>query len=113
MVDVFFQTPDSLSSPNPPPFALRQQDAGYARLAAVVPPASCQDQPAKTSINWILRLPEVMDRVGICRASIYQRMNQGTFPKSVSLGPRSVGWLESEIDTWLEERVSARAAQKI
>ena len=86
-----------------------EQGAGGARSSAVFSPAPFTSEHVR-----ILRLPGVIDRVGICRASIYQHMNEGTFPKSVSLGLRSVGWIESEIDAWLAERVSAsRAAQKI
>ena len=49
----------------------------------------------------ILRLPVVMERVGISRSSIYKFIAAGTFPKPVQLGPRSVGWLETEIDEWI------------
>ena len=56
----------------------------------------------------ILRLPEVMKRVGICRALIYQHMAAGVFPKSISLGARAVGWLEHEIDAWLTAKIQAR-----
>ena len=55
----------------------------------------------------ILRLPEVIARTGLSRSSIYLRVSKGVFPKSVSLGWRSVGWLEHEIDEWLEEKVEA------
>jgi len=106
----FYKTPDITDDKkNALSGCILQHDAGYARLVAVAPPASCQDQSTRTSVNWILRLPEVMARVGICRASIYQRMKEGTFPKSLPLGPRSVGWLEHEIDAWLQVRISERA----
>lgn len=49
----------------------------------------------------LLRLPEVMDRVGLKRTAIYQRMRDGRFPKSRSLGPRCTVWLESDIDRWI------------
>jgi prophage regulatory protein len=54
----------------------------------------------------ILRLPEVMKRVGICRASIYARIAEGMFPKQISLGARAVGWLESDIDAWLAAKIT-------
>ncbi|NCC23090.1 MAG: AlpA family transcriptional regulator [Alphaproteobacteria bacterium] len=56
----------------------------------------------------ILRLPEVIARVGLKRASIYHRISEGTFPKPVPLGPRAVGWLEHEIDAWLRRRLEER-----
>jgi prophage regulatory protein len=56
----------------------------------------------------ILRRRAVQDRTGLSRSSLYLRMNEGTFPRCVSLGSRAVGWIESEIDAWLEKRVAAR-----
>jgi prophage regulatory protein len=49
----------------------------------------------------ILRLPAVQSRTGLSRSSIYLKVSQGTFPRSVSLGSRSVGWFESQIEEWL------------
>jgi prophage regulatory protein len=49
----------------------------------------------------LLRLPEVIARVGLKRSAIYQRMSEGRFPKSRSLGPRCAVWVEAEIDTWV------------
>lgn len=53
----------------------------------------------------ILRLPAVLSTVGLSRSSVYLRITQGTFPKSVSLGARAVGWLESDIEAWVSQRV--------
>lgn len=57
--------------------------------------------------HTILRLPEVIKRTGLSRSSIYLRISNGEFPKTISLGDRAVGWLESEIDEWLAEKVEA------
>jgi len=56
----------------------------------------------------VLRLPEVIARVGLKRASLYQRIQTGVFPKPIPLGPRAVGWLEHEIDSWLDGRLRMR-----
>jgi prophage regulatory protein len=53
----------------------------------------------------ILRRKQVEQRTGLSRSTIYLRVAQGTFPKAVSLGARAVGWLESEVDEWLNARV--------
>ena len=53
----------------------------------------------------ILRLPSVKDRTGLSRSTIYLRVKQGGFPKPISLGPRSVGWPETEIESWLSNRI--------
>ena len=55
----------------------------------------------------ILRLPQVMERTGLSRSTIYLRISEGCFPQPISLGPRTVGWIEEEIDSWIEERVKA------
>lgn len=52
----------------------------------------------------ILRLREVCERVGLSRASIYRGVNRGEFPRSVSLGGRSIGWRESDINAWIASR---------
>ncbi|MFC4160406.1 helix-turn-helix transcriptional regulator [Chitinimonas lacunae] len=60
----------------------------------------------------VLRLPQVKERVGLSRATIYLRMQDGTFPGQINLGGRAVGWLESDIDEWLEAQIQqSRAAQ--
>lgn len=59
----------------------------------------------------IIRLPVVKDRTGSSTSDIYAGMKTGTFPKSVPIGVRTVGWLESEIDQWIEGRVAARDNQ--
>jgi prophage regulatory protein len=64
-----------------------------------------EDTNGTLSATRILRLPEVKARVGLCRASIYQRIAIGSFPKQISLGARAVGWLEHEIEAWIAERI--------
>ena len=54
----------------------------------------------------ILRLPTVKAITGLSRSTIYLRMSEGTFPEKISLGSRAVGWLETEIQDWLDERIS-------
>jgi prophage regulatory protein len=53
----------------------------------------------------LIRLPEVMARVGLKRSAIYQRMSEGRFPKSRSLGPKCAVWVEREIEEWIEQVV--------
>ena len=58
-------------------------------------------------MHTILRLPDVKRSTGLSRSTIYLRIAQGTFPKPVSLGGRAVGWLEAEIQEWLQRRIEA------
>ena len=55
----------------------------------------------------ILRLPAVKESTGLSRSTIYLRMANNEFPKPISLGGRSVGWLEEEINHWLEKKIEA------
>ena len=67
------------------------------------------EQPMEQETNApirFLRLPEVEARTGLARATIYARMAAGTFPQSVSLGGRAVGWIESEIEEWSRNRIA-------
>jgi len=54
-----------------------------------------------------IRLPEVKNKTGLSRSSIYLRMSNGEFPQSISLGGRAIGWLETDIDQWLDECITA------
>lgn len=54
----------------------------------------------------ILRLPAVKNRTALSRSTIYKFIATTRFPKPVRLGPRAVGWLESDIDAWIEDRVA-------
>lgn len=49
----------------------------------------------------LIRLPEVMDRVGLRRTAVYDKVKDGDFPRPRSLGPRCSVWVESEIDDWV------------
>ena len=53
----------------------------------------------------MLRLPTVKSRTGLSRSSIYLRISEGTFPKQILLGKRTIGWVESEIEAWLSNQI--------
>lgn len=55
----------------------------------------------------ILRLPSVKARTGLSRSTIYLRISEGSFPKPVSLGGRAVGWIEAEVNDWLNRQIEA------
>jgi len=68
--------------------------------------------------NNLIRLPEVMSRTGFGKTSIYRKMEDGSFPKSLKLGgppkdpnvfdSRAVAWIEDEVDQWIESRIQDR-----
>ncbi|MCC6472178.1 MAG: AlpA family transcriptional regulator [Burkholderiales bacterium] len=53
----------------------------------------------------ILRRPQVEQRIGLSRSTLYQYSKDGVFPKPVRLGLRAVGWRESDISDWIAARV--------
>jgi prophage regulatory protein len=55
-----------------------------------------------------LRMPAVVRLTGLGRSTIYRLMDESKFPKSVKLGDRAVGWRQSDVDRWSEERPSAQ-----
>ena len=65
-----------------------------------------------------IRLPEVLTRTGYGRTSIYRKMEDGSFPRSVKLGGpledpnafdcRAVAWIEDEVEQWIDSRIDER-----
>lgn len=53
----------------------------------------------------ILRRPQVEQRTGLSCSTLYQYIQDGHFPRPVSLGPRAVGWLESDVNAWIGARL--------
>ncbi|PHV09647.1 helix-turn-helix transcriptional regulator [Chitinimonas sp. BJB300] len=64
--------------------------------------------PTNQASERFLRLPEVMSRTALSRSSIYAAIQRGIFPNSISLGGKSVAWLESEITAWQAARIANR-----
>ena len=51
-----------------------------------------------------LRQGEVLDRTGLGRTTVWRKEREGTFPKRRRITGTTIGWLESEIDEWIEAR---------
>ena len=69
-------------------------------------------QKSKTSepvMARIIRWPKVHDKVDLCRSHVHQLVSKGAFPAPIKLTPngRASGWVESEVDTWVEQRIAA------
>jgi len=69
----------------------------------------------------VLRRHEVEQRTGLSRSSIYARLQLNprrptdvdpTFPRPISLGARSVGWIESEVEAWIQANIDRSRAQR-
>jgi prophage regulatory protein len=50
----------------------------------------------------ILRLKAVQERTGLCRSTLYRKMQNGTFPKNIKISARCAGWRESAVSAWLK-----------
>ena len=62
----------------------------------------------------ILRLRDVKSKTGLPTSGIYKRISEGSFPKQINLGGRSVGWIESEIQKWVQDKIEeAKKKQRV
>lgn len=62
----------------------------------------------------ILRKRQVTERTGLPPSSMYEKISAGTFPKPIRLGgegTRCTGWIESEVEAWIQERIEASRNQ--
>ncbi|MGF0239961.1 AlpA family phage regulatory protein [Rhodococcus sp. IEGM1300] len=69
-------------------------------------------ESSSTPAVRILRLKHVLDRVGLSRSTIYDRLDEKSprydrsFPRPVSLGGAAVGWLEADISDWIQSKLN-------
>jgi len=52
-----------------------------------------------------LRLPSVIDKVGLSRSQIYKLIQRGDFPKPVKIGPKISVWIEEKLEMWMDAQV--------
>ena len=55
----------------------------------------------------IIKLPEVKSITSLSTSTIYRLASEDKFPKPIKLGIHSSGWLGSEVELWLEQRIAA------
>jgi prophage regulatory protein len=58
-----------------------------------------------------LRAEEVTRVTGIPRATRYELIAKGAFPKPIKLSQRMVAWSAAEISEWMQARIAARDGQ--
>lgn len=63
-----------------------------------------------TTAEHLLRLPQIIQRTGLQRSSLYDLIRSGQFPQPVKLA-RLSAWPESEVDAWIAARIAARDAK--
>ncbi len=57
----------------------------------------------------LIRSSEVVKKVGLSRVTIWRMEREGKFPKRRRITSGAVGWLEHEIDQWIEARQTVKA----
>ena len=60
------------------------------------------------SLVRFLRIGEVSRMTGLPPSTVYQKMAEGSFPKSIRLGPRIKAWLEDELVAWQQACLAER-----
>jgi prophage regulatory protein len=76
----------------------------FAKIGSRNPPRAMGGYQMTTRV---LRLSDVLARVGLCRSQIYRMEALGKFPARIKLTPRSTAWLEADIEQWISARVTA------
>lgn len=65
-----------------------------------------------TTPNYVprrfIKLPKVKDYTSLSTSEIYRRIAAGTFPAQVTLGPKSVVWIEAEVLAWCDSLIAQR-----
>jgi len=56
----------------------------------------------------IIKLNRVIEITALARSTIYQYVAEKRFPAPIKIGERSSGWILSEVENWLSDRISER-----
>ena len=57
--------------------------------------------------NRILRRREVEHRTSLSRTTLWRMMRRGEFPRHLQLSANRIGWLEADIENWIQGRARA------
>lgn len=61
----------------------------------------------------VLRLYDVVELVGLSRATVWRRVREGKFPAPIRLGQRAVGWRARDVRAWIESRPLACSRTRV
>ncbi|MBW8191438.1 AlpA family transcriptional regulator [Neiella marina] len=61
-----------------------------------------------TKLKRLLTLREVMELTTLSRATIYRKMELGTFPKPVQISKRRVAWRTSDVNAWIDAKLAGQ-----
>ena len=106
-IDGYDADPDGARAPQHRPRQRRRRPkaaAGRTRGSGAMadrPGEKRTDEPV-----GFIRASEIAARLGVARTTIYGWVKAGRFPPPVHLGPRTVGWVRSEFDAWVQNRLA-------
>lgn len=91
----------------------------HAKVKALPLPAKAQaatesetqHQPVAPLV--LIRLPEVLRRLSVSKTWLYQKMKDPSdpFPSAVDLGGKARAWVESEVESFIQSRITARGVK--
>ena len=65
----------------------------------------------KNQVTQILRMRDVMAKLGVSRSTVYRLVADEKFPRQIKIGKRTVGWRLDAVEQWLDARdLNARQA---
>ena len=56
----------------------------------------------------ILSNSDVYGKVGFSSTTLWRRVGDGSFPPPIKLSSNRVGWIEYEVDAWIEQKAQER-----
>ncbi|RAS21508.1 helix-turn-helix transcriptional regulator [Paraburkholderia bryophila] len=65
----------------------------------------------QTHPTRIIRIATVLERTGLKKTCIYRLIKNGQFPSSIKLSHKCAGWVESEVNDWLNNRIASTRTQ--
>ena len=60
----------------------------------------------------VIRIKEVCQKVGLSRPSVLRKSREGTFPMKINVGAKAIGFIEEEVEQWLQEQAEKRKPSK-
>lgn len=60
----------------------------------------------------LIRIPEVLNKTGFCKAWIYRLISRGDFPSPIKTGERTIAFVESEVDEWIDDKIFIRVIKR-
>ena len=69
-----------------------------------------KDTKPRRPPHRILRKPDVLALVNVSATTLWRMVRRGDFPASFRISPGLVGWYETDVDLWIEERRRSQTA---